>query len=283
MLVILGAIIVTASVLGGFVLSKGQLAALWQPFEILIIGGAALGGFLIANPWSTIRKVFGAIPAMLLGSRYDRMFFMDLLSLLYDLFEKARRQGVMSIEQDIDEPEGSDIFLAYPAVMKARPVIDFITDYLRIVSAGNMAPHELEGLMDQEIDNRLHELEKPAEAVNKVADALPGFGIVAAVLGIVITMGYMGGPPEELGHHVAAALVGTFLGILAAYGFVGPASLAMMNLAHQEIKAYECAKAAILASLSGLAPQMAVEFGRKVLNTDKRPSFLELNEYVRSH
>ena len=283
MLVILGAIVVAASVLGGYVLSKGQLAALWQPFELLIIGGAAFGAFLIANPFSTIKAVFASIPRMLLGGRFDKLFYMDLLSLLYDLFEKARRQGIMAIEQDIDEPENSDIFLAYPAVMRAQPVIEFITDYLRIVSAGNMAPHEMEGLMDQEIENRLHELEKPAEAVNKVADALPGFGIVAAVLGIVITMNYMGGPPEELGLHVAAALVGTFFGILAAYGFVGPASLALMNLAHQEIRAYECVKAAILASLSGLAPQLAVEFGRKVLESDKRPSFLELNEYVRSH
>ena len=283
MLVILGAIVVAASVLGGYVLSKGQLAALWQPFELLIIGGAAFGAFLIANPFSTIKAVFASIPRMLLGGRFDKLFYMDLLSLLYDLFEKARRQGIMAIEQDIDEPENSDIFLAYPAVMRAQPVIEFITDYLRIVSAGNMAPHELEGLMDQEIENRLHELEKPAEAVNKVADALPGFGIVAAVLGIVITMNYMGGPPEELGLHVAAALVGTFFGILAAYGFVGPASLELMKLAHQEIRAYECVKAAILASLSGLAPQLAVEFGRKVLESDKRPSFLELNEYVRSH
>ncbi|WP_369602720.1 flagellar motor stator protein MotA [Hahella sp. SMD15-11] len=283
MLVILGAIVVAASVLGGYVLSKGQLAALWQPFELLIIGGAAFGAFLIANPFSTIKAVFASIPRMLMGSRFDKLFYMDLLSLLYDLFEKARRQGIMAIEQDIDEPENSDIFLAYPAVMRAQPVIEFITDYLRIVSAGNMAPHELEGLMDQEIETRLHELEKPAEAVNKVADAMPGFGIVAAVLGIVITMNYMGGPPEELGLHVAAALVGTFFGILAAYGFVGPASLALMNLAHQEIRAYECVKAAILASLSGLAPQLAVEFGRKVLESDKRPSFLELNEYVRSH
>jgi len=282
MLFIIGIVVVLASVLGGYVLSHGELLALWQPFEILIIGGAAFGAFLIANSPKVIKSVFASIPTLFTGSRFSRAVFIDLLSLLYDLFDKSRRSGVMAIEADVDDPESSEIFQRYPAIMRLVSVRDFITDYLRIVSTGNMAPHELEGLMDLEIETRLQELDKPAEAVNKVADALPGFGIVAAVLGIVITMKALGGPPEELGVHVAAALVGTFFGILLSYGFVGPTSIALHSIAVIEIKAYECVKVSILATMSGLAPQLAVEFGRKALNSDVRPSFQELNDHVRA-
>ncbi|ABC32063.1 Flagellar motor component [Hahella chejuensis KCTC 2396] len=282
MLLILGVIVVLASVLGGYVLSHGELAALWQPFELIIICGAAFGAFLISNPFKVIKQILHTIPKMIMGSPFNRVVYMDLLSLMYDLFDKARRSGVMAIEADVDDPLNSEIFNRYPAIVRMDKLRDFITDYLRIVSTGNMAPHELEGLMDMELETRMQELEKPADAVNRVADALPGFGIVAAVLGIVITMKSLGGPPDELGVHVAAALVGTFLGILAAYGFVGPASHAMHNLAAQEIKAYECVKVSILATMTGLAPQLAIEFGRKALNSDVRPSFQELNDYVRS-
>ena len=282
MFLILGSLIVLASVAGGYVLAHGELAALWQPYEIIIIGGAALGAFLISNPPKVALQVIKILPTLVVGSQYNRLVFMDLLTLLFDLFDKARRSGVMSIEADVDDPENSEIFTRYPALMRMPNIRDFIADYLRIVSSGNMAPHELEGLMDLEIETRLMELEKPAEAVNRVADALPGFGIVAAVLGIVITMKSLGGPPEELGVHVAAALVGTFFGILAAYGFVGPVAHSLHHLAANEIKAYECVKVSILATMSGLAPQLAIEFGRKALNSDIRPSFQELNDYVRS-
>lgn len=282
MLIIIGAIIVIVSVLGGYVLAHGELRALWQPYEIIIIGGAALGAFLISNPMRTITSVFKSIPRLFVGSPFDRLLFLDLLTLLYDIFDKARRGGIMSIEADVDDPENSEIFQRYPSVMRHPQLLDYITDYLRIVATGNMAPHEIEGLMDMEIETRLAELEKPADAVNRVADALPGFGIVAAVLGIVITMKSLGGPPEELGTHVAAALVGTFLGILAAYGFVGPLGYTLHQLAAQEIKAYECVKVSVLATMTGLAPQLAIEFGRKALNSDVRPSFQELNDYVRS-
>lgn len=282
MTLIIGSILVLVCVIGGYVLSHGQLAALWQPYEILIIGGAALGAFIIANPFHTIVDVFRGTLRLMTGSPFNKAFYMDLLSLLYDLFDKSRKQGVMAIEADIDNPAESQIFSRYPAVMKQEALNSFITDYLRIISSGNMAAHELEGLMDQEIDTRQAEVEEPAHAVNKVADALPGFGIVAAVLGIVITMGSLGGPPNEIGAHVAAALVGTFLGILLAYGFVGPAATAMEHQAQSEIKAFMCAKSAILATVSGQAPQMAIEFGRKALNFEKRPNFQELNDHVRS-
>ena len=270
MALIIGSIIVLVSVLGGYVLSHGALAALWQPFEILIIGGAAFGAFVIANPVHTIKTVFKTLPSLLTGSKFNKVMYMDLLSLLYDIFDKSRKQGVMSIEADVDDPESSEIFMRYPAILKMPAVIEYITDYLRIISSGNMASHELEGLMDLEIETRQTELEEPAHALQKVADALPGFGIVAAVLGIVITMGSLGGPPEMIGNHVAAALVGTFLGILLAYGFVGPMSSLMETMVHAEVKALECIKVSVLATMGGMAPQMAVEFGRKVLFFDER-------------
>lgn len=282
MALILGAIIVFACVLGGFVLAKGQLMALWQPLEVLIIFGAATGAFIISNPMHTIKETVAGILRLLTGSPFNKAFYLDLLSLLYDLFDKSRKQGVMAIEEDIDNPTESQIFTRYPAVMKSSKLLAFVTDYMRIISAGNMAPHELEGLMDKELDNRELELNEPSHALAKVADALPGLGIVAAVLGIVITMSLLGGPPEMIGHKVAAALVGTFLGIFMGYGFVGPTSTAMEHQAQYELRAYECAKAAILATVSGQAPQMAVEFGRKALPSDKRPGFQELNDHVRS-
>lgn len=279
---VIGFIVVTVSVLGGFVLSHGALELLWQPFEVLIICGAALGGFIIANPVHTIKAVFASAPRLLMGSKFNKALYMDLLSLMYDLFDKSRKQGVMSIEADVDAPAESEIFTRYPAVLNITALTEFITDYLRIISSGNMAPHELEGLMDMEIETRLAELEEPATAVHSVADALPGFGIVAAVLGIVITMQSLGGPIEAIGAHVAAALVGTFLGILLAYGFVGPMSVSMEHMAHGEIKAYECVKVSILATMTGLAPQMSVEFGRKALSYEERPKFQELNDHVKS-
>jgi chemotaxis protein MotA len=281
MTLILGSLVVLGSVLGGYVLSHGALMALWQPYEALIIMGGATGGFIISNKASTVKAVFQSLPKVLKGSVYNRALYIDLLSLLYDIFDKSRKQGVMSIEADVDDPQSSEIFTRYPAVMAIQPLIDYITDYLRIVSVGNMAAHELEGLMDMEIETRLTELEEPAAAVSKIADGLPGFGIVAAVLGIVITMQALGGPPAEIGQHVAAALVGTFFGILMAYGFVGPFSNALEGMVQSELKAYECTKVSILATMSGMAPQMAIEFGRKVLFFEVRPSFEELNEHVK--
>jgi len=282
MLIILGAIIVTASVITGYVAHGGNLVVLWQPFEILIIFGAAGGAFLAANNMHTVKAVAGAWPRLLAGTPFNRAFYLDLLSLLYDLFDKSRKQGVMAIEADVDDPKESQIFTRYPAIMKNQPLLDFITDYMRIISAGNMAAHELEGLMDQEIEMRLHELEEPAHAVTGVADGLPALGIVAAILGIIITMGHLGGSTEQVGALIAAALAGTLMGIWAAYGYVGPISKSMERQAHEEIKSYECAKNAILATVSGQAPQMAIEFGRKVLFTDTRPNFQELDDHVRS-
>jgi len=279
--IIVGALIVLLCVAGGFVLNHGHLSALWQPYELLIIAGAASGGFVIANPKKTIMGVLRGVPSLIGGSKYGKQSYMDLLSLMYALFGKARKEGLMAIEDDVEEPEKSEIFKKYPKILKDHHVLEFITDYLRIIVAGNMNAFELENLMDVELETHHHEQESTSHAVSRVADALPGFGIVAAVLGIVITMGSLGGPPAQIGEHVAAALVGTFLGILLAYGFISPMGTALEHKALEESKYLGCAKVCLLANLNGYSPPIAVEFGRKTLPTDLRPSFKELEEHLK--
>lgn len=282
MLVILGTIIVLASVAGGYVLSHGNLAALWQPFEVLIIGGAAFGAFMISNPKKVLVAVFKSIPSLLSGPKYNKSAYMDLLSLLHEVFAKVRRDGLMAIEADVEEPDKSEIFNRYPKITKDKHIVQFLSDYLRLMVGGNMNAFELENLMDVEIETHHHESTQPAQALTKVADALPGFGIVAAVLGIVITMGYISESAEAIGAHVAAALVGSFLGILMAYGFVGPMAVALEHRSADEAKVYECMKVSLLATVNGYSPQVAVEFGRKVLFSEVRPSFQELEEHLRA-
>ncbi len=279
--VLIGAFVVIAAVLGGFVLSHGELIALWQPFELLIILGAAGGAFIIANPTSVTIGTFKQIPRLFAGKKYSKILYLELLALFYQLFNIIRREGLISIERHIEDPETSEIFSRFPEVTRDKHVLDFICDYLRLMVIGDMTAYELENLMDIELETHHHEQSAPSQALVKVADALPGFGIVAAVLGIVITMGALGGPPEELGLHVAAALVGTFLGILIAYGFVSPTANALENIANDEAKFYECMKVCILATINGMPPQIAVEFGRKTLYSDVRPSFYELEECVK--
>ncbi|MEE9101187.1 flagellar motor stator protein MotA [Pseudomonas sp. QE6] len=278
---IIGIIVILGSVLGGYLLSGGKIAAIIQPFEVLIIGGAALGAFLQANPGSTFMTVLKKAPKMF-SNRFTHTFYLEVLGMLYEVLNKSRREGMMAIEADVEDPGASPIFSKYPAVLKDDRMTAYICDYLRIMSSGNMAPHELEGLFDMELGSLKEDLEHPAHAVTRVADGLPGFGIVAAVLGIVITMALLGqGSQAEIGHHVAAALVGTFLGILAAYGFVGPLSNALEHDAKEELNLYEAIKACLVASASGMPPSLAVEFGRKVLLPAHRPSFAELEQAVR--
>ncbi len=282
MLIIIGFIIVLACVAGGFVLSHGELMALWQPFELLIIGGAAFGAFVTANPASVLKGVVKNILGALKGSKYKKALYLDLLSLVYDMLQKSRKEGMMSIESDIDDPHQSPLFSKYPTIVNDHHIIDFICDYFRLMVGGTMNPFELENLMDMELAAHHEEAEMPAQAVTRVSDGLPGFGIVAAVLGIVITMSFIGGDPAILGHHVAAALVGTFLGILMAYGFVGPLATAMEHVAREEAKFYQCIKVCLLAAVNGYSPQVAVEFGRKVMYSTIRPSFSELEEHVKN-
>ncbi len=278
---ILGSLIVLGSVVGGFTLSNGQLGALFQPYELLVIGGAAFGAFVIANPMRLVLNVLKGIPALLAGAKYSKQSYLDVLGLLFTLFDKARRDGIMSIEGDIEAPETSAIFAKYPNILEDHHAVEFISDYLRLMIAGNVNSFELDSLMSLELETHHGASEEKVHALTRVADALPGFGIVAAVLGIVITMSSLGGPVEEIGHHVAAALVGTFLGILLAYGFVGPMSIAMEHKASEEAKFFEVIKTCLIASVQGYNPKMVVEFGRKAMPIHLRPGFAELEEHIK--
>jgi chemotaxis protein MotA len=280
--VIVGIVLVLGCVAGGFVLSHGHLAALWQPYELLVIGGAALGAFVIANPPWVIKAALGSIPLMLKGSKFKKGFYMDALALMYDLLTKARKEGMMSLEADVEEPEKSAIFGKYPKIQHDHHAVDFLTDYLRLMVGGSIKnSFELENLLDIELETHHDEAHQASAALTRVSDGLPGFGIVAAVLGIVITMGALGGPAAEIGHHVAAALVGTFLGILLAYGFVGPMATLVEHISRDESQFYKVLKTVLIAAQQGYSPQIAVEFGRKAIFSVDRPSFRELEEHVK--
>lgn len=281
MLVIVGYVIVLASVFGGFALAGGHLGAMYQPLELLIIGGAAAGAFMVGNPAKTVKATMKALPGLLKGSRYTKASYMELMAMLYDILNKVRKEGLMSIERDIEEPAKSPLFAKYPKLLGDHHLVEFLTDYLRLMVSGNLNPMEIETLMDSEIETHHHEGEVPAHALQKVADGLPAFGIVAAVMGVVHTMASVGLPPSELGMLIAQALVGTFLGILLAYGFVGPLSGLIEQKLAEVTKMLQCVKVTLLASLNGYAPALAVEFGRKVLYSTERPGFLELESHVK--
>lgn len=280
--VIVGIVLVLGCVAGGFVLSHGKLAALWQPYELLVIGGAALGAFVIANPPWVIKASLKSIPLMMKGSKFKKGFYLDALALMYDLLTKARKEGMMSLEPDVEEPEKSTIFGKYPKVAGDHHAVDFLTDYLRLMVGGSIKnSFELENLLDIELETHHGEAHQASAALTRVSDGLPGFGIVAAVLGIVVTMGALGGPAAEIGQHVAAALVGTFLGILLAYGFVGPMATLVEHLSRDESQFYVVLKTVLIAAQQGYSPQIAVEFGRKAIFSVERPSFRELEEHVK--
>ena len=281
MLVIIGYIIVCASVFGGFALAGGHLAALFQPLELLMIGGAALGAFLVGNNNKAIKATIAALPSLFKGSRYTKELYMELMSLLFEVLSKVRKEGLMSIEGDIDKPEESPLFSKYPAVLADHHIVEFMTDYPRLMVSGNMDAFQIENLMDNEIETHHHEGAVPAHVIAKVGDGLPAFGIVAAVMGVVHTMESVGIPPAELGMLIAHALVGTFLGILLAYGFVGPLASLLEQKLEESSKMFQCVKVTLLASLNGYAPALAVEFGRKVLFSTERPTFNELEDHIK--
>ncbi len=281
MFVIVGYLMVIGSVIGGFALAGGHLAALMQPLELLMIGGAALGAFLVSNPRKVLTATMSALPGALKGSKYTKTRYMQLMAMLYDVLTKARKEGLMSIENDVDEPAESPLFNRYPELNADHHLMEFVTDYLRMMVSGNLNALEIENLMDNEIDTHHHEALVPSHAIQKVADGLPAFGIVAAVMGVVHTMGSVGRPPAELGEMIAHALVGTFLGILLAYGFVAPLGTLLEQKADETTKELQCVKVTLLASMQGYAPTVCVEFGRKVLYSTERPSFSELEDHVR--
>lgn len=281
MLVIIGYIVVAASVFGGFVLAGGHIAALFQPVELLMIGGAATGAFFVGNNGKAIKATLKALPSVFKGSKYTKALYMELMTLQFEILSKVRKEGLMSIEGDIEAPEESAIFSKYPTVLRDHHIIEFMTDYLRLMVSGNMDAFQIENLMDNEIDTHHAEGEVPVHCIAKLGDGFPAFGIVAAVMGVVHTMASVGLPPAELGILIANALVGTFLGILLAYGFVSPISSVLEQKLHESSKVFQCVKVTLLASLNGYAPALAVEFGRKVLFSTERPSFTELEDHIK--
>ena len=281
MFVILGYIVVVAAVLGGFALAGGNIVVLFQPLEVLMIGGAALGAFIAGNNGKAIKATMQALPTLFKGSRYNRALYLELMLLLFALLNKIRSDGMMAIEGDIEQPEQSELFSKYPLVLADHHLLEFITDYLRLMMSGNMDPFQLENLMDNEIDTHHAEGEVPVHCIAKLGDGLPAFGIVAAVMGVVHTMESVGLPPAELGILIAHALVGTFLGILLAYGFIAPLAGLLEQKLHESSKTFQCIKVTLLASLNGYPPTVAVEFGRKVLFSTERPTFMELEEQIK--
>lgn len=279
--VIIGYIVVLGSVVGGFLMVGGHPGALIQPSELVIIAGAGLGAFLVSNPIKTVKTTLKTLPTVLKGSTYTKALYMELMGLLYGILTKVRKEGLMSVEGDVENPGESPLFGKFPAILADHHLIEFITDYLRLMVSGNLNPIEIESLMDSEIDTHHQEGEIPIQAIQKIGDAFPAFGIVAAVMGVVHTMQSVGIPPAELGKLIAAALVGTFLGILLAYGFVTPLAYALEQKLSESSKVLQCVKVTLLASLNGYAPALAVEFGRKVLFATERPTFIELEQHVK--
>lgn len=278
MFVIVGWVIVTVSVLGGYVALGGKLIVLFQPFELVIIGGAGVGAFIAGNPKWVIKASGKAVKAALKGPANSKDDYLELLSMMYATFKLAKTKGNLELEQHVENPEESTLFANFPGFLSDHHAVEFFCDYLRLVTLGTEKAHELEALMDEEIDVHHHQDETVASAMQGMADGFPALGIVAAVLGIIKTMGSITEPPEILGKLIGGALVGTFLGILLAYGFVAPLATAIKGAQEANSKYIICLKAGILAHVQGYAPAVSVEFARKALMSDSRPTFAELEE-----
>lgn len=275
MLLIIGYVIILLASVGTYVV-HGSLAALWMPMEYLAIFGLVMGGFIAGNGMKAIKATFAALPKLFSGSHLNKSLYMDLLAMLFEILSKVRKEGLMSIENDIEEPANSAVFSKYPKIVRDHHVMEFICDYLRMMVGGNLNAFEIESLMDIEIETHHEESHIPVHAVSKLADATPAFGIIVAVMGVVNVMGSVGAPPAILGKMIGGALVGTFLGILVAYGFVAPIAGQLGQKLEEEGKIFQVIKTVLLASMNGYAPQVAVEFGRKTLYAGDRPRFVEL-------
>jgi chemotaxis protein MotA len=262
-------------------MEKGNLHVLLQPAELIIIAGAAAGTVLIANPPYILKKIAAGFSGVFGGSKFTRQRYLDSLKLLFDLFSRSRREGLSAIEADVEDPSKSKTFTAYPVIMKDHHVLNFICDTLRTATSGAVEPFDIDQMMELDMDVHHHESTQPVAALSTVADSLPGLGIVAAVLGVVITMGALGGPPEEIGHKVAAALVGTFLGILLCYGFLGPIASNMAKTADEEHAYYHVLRVAMNAFIKGTAPILSVEIARRAVPGTVRPGFTELEKLCR--
>ncbi|HXX13514.1 MAG TPA: flagellar motor stator protein MotA [Candidatus Eremiobacteraceae bacterium] len=281
MFVIIGIVVVIGAILGGYLMEHGNVRVLMQPAELLIIGGAALGTLLIANPLQILIKIAGGLAGLFKGSPYNKTKYMDSMKMLFELFSRARKEGLMALESDSDHPEQSPVFSKYPAFLKDHHMQQFVCDTIRMASVGGIEPFDMDQMMELDMEVHHRDASVPVASLSTMADSLPGLGIVAAVLGVVITMGALGGPPEEIGHKVAAALVGTFLGVLLCYGFVGPVASNMAKIAEEEHAFYHVLRVVIVSFIKGSPPSIAVEFGRRAIPAHQRPPFEELDKFIK--
>jgi len=281
MITIIGLVVVIGSVLGGFLMAGGNPASLLQPSEIVVIMGTALGTVLASTPAPVLKNTGSKLGALFAPSPFTKKLYLESLKLLYEIFQTARKDGLVAIESHIEKPKDSALFKRYPAVLHEHHAVEFLCDSLRLVLVGSVPPHDLEGLMDSEIDVHHENEAKTVGVLQKVADALPGIGIVAAVLGIVVTMGAIAGPIEAIGHHVGAALTGTLMGVLFAYGFLGPLSTGLEHVNSAESRYYAFIKSAVVAFAKGFSPIVAAEFARRSIFSEDRPSFAEMESAVK--
>ena len=283
MIAIIGIVIVSSCVIGGYLIHHGNLSVIFQPVELLIIGGAALGAFVIASPLKVIKAVGGSVARVFSYKPNSKQDYIEVLLMINGIFYKIRQQGLVSIESDVDSPAQSPLFSAYPKIMKNHAAINLIADTLRTVMTTTIAPHELEALIDQELEAHHEESMGPAHSIATMADGLPGLGIVAAVLGVILTMAKIKEPPEVLGASIGAALAGTFLGVLLCYGYVGPLAKNMEFIANEDMQFLNVIKVALLSFIGGgAAPKVAVEFGRRVIPSEAKPSFVEMEDALRT-
>ncbi len=278
MFAIIGIVVVFAAILGGFFMEKGPFAVLLQPAELIIIGGAAAGTLLIANPMRIVKAILAGLIGALKGSAYTRARYLSTLRMMYQFLNKVRKEGLLAVEMDVEKPRESSIFKNYPHFLADHHALDFVCDTLRTAITGGVEPFDMDQMMELDMEVHHHEAAQPCDSLITVADSLPGLGIVAAVLGVVITMGALGGPPEEIGKHVAAALVGTFLGILLCYGVVGPLAANMKKIADEHNQYLHVLRVLLLAFLKGSAPMIAIELGRRAIPAHARPSFDEMEK-----
>jgi len=282
MFAIIGILVVFGAVVGGYLMEHGNLRVLVQPAELLIIGGAAIGTVLVANPLHILKAIAGGVGGVFGGSKFNKQKYLDTLKMMYDLLNKARKEGLVALEGDVEDPEKSQLFSKYPAFLKDHHACAFVCDTMRMAVSGGVDPFDFDQMMEVDMDVHHHGATLPVSALSTMADSLPGLGIVAAVLGVVITMGALGGPPEEIGHKVAAALVGTFLGILLCYGLVGPLAANMGKIVDDEHAYYHVLRVLMTAFIKGTPPILAVEIGRRAVPAHVRPSFKEVEQTCRS-
>ncbi len=281
MLTIAGFLVVIICVIGGFTLAGGNIGVLMQPAEFIVIGGAALGSVMVSTPVKVVKQIIAGIMGTLKGSKLNRDTYMGLLRLLNDLFQIARKDGIIALEPHVNDPDNSPVFQKFPFILSNHTAISFLCDTIKLFLAGSVSPMDIESLMDAEIETHHDEQAAPPAILSKVGDALPGLGIVAAVLGIIVTMGHMDAPPAVIGHHVAAALVGTFLGVLLSYGFVQPLAMNIENQNRIEGRVFYVIKAGVAAFAKGMAPALSVEFARRAIYHSDRPTFEEVEEEMR--